>query len=87
MEGRVTEKKKKKPEPQTGEKGRKCEVLGKEKFFHFRSPTTYFHCKVLSKKRGSSDSTAEGQPVISLPHTTDTGETPESTELERYIVQ
>lgn len=38
----------------------------------FKSPETCFHCKTFSKKIGSSDSTAEGQPVVSHPPTTDT---------------
>ena len=62
MEGTVARiKTKTNPEAQTG-----------KKIFHFRSLTAYFHCGILSKKRGSSDSTAERQPVMSLPPTADT---------------
>lgn len=54
------------------EKAGRAMFLARRNIFHFTSPTTHFKCKILSKKRGSSDSTAEGQPVISLPPATDT---------------
>lgn len=46
--------------------------LARNNTFHFQSPTTHFKCTLLSKERGFSDSTAEGQPIISLPPTSDT---------------
>lgn len=68
----VLERATEKVQSKRGEKAGNAISLARRDIFHFRSPTTHFHCKILSKKEGSSDSTAEGQPVISLSPTTDT---------------
>lgn len=46
--------------------------LTRKNTFHFKSSTTHVKCTILSKERGFSDSTAEGQSTISLPPTSDT---------------
>lgn len=64
--------KKKKLESKQVKKAGKAIFLAKNNTFHVKSPITHFKCTILSKKRGFSDSIAEGQPIISLPPTSDT---------------
>lgn len=74
--------------PKQVEKAGNAMFLARRNIFHFTSPTTHFKCKILSKKRGSSDSKAKGSLLFpSLLQLTLAGGIPKSPELEHYIIQ